>query len=87
MEHTSLERWVYLDSGNVIECITGDAKAIEDTDAERMLHTKDGSAVEFIVDASRLNKDIKKTGNVGALDKFSGSIIKVVVYSNKLEIN
>ena len=52
-----------LQNGNIICCVIGDIKADKHTDAAN-LTGKNGCSSEFIVDLSKLRKDIKLRGNV-----------------------
>ena len=53
-----------LQNGNVICCVIGDYKADRHTDSVN-LTGKNGCAAEFIIDNSKLRRDIKLRGNVG----------------------
>lgn len=69
-----------LENGTVIPCILGDIKADAHTDANHIM-TANGCLSEFIVDKSKLTKDIKSMGNVSyAKKEWRSPVAKVIVY-------
>lgn len=73
---------VHLDTGIVLQCITGDGKADKDTDEMNVMIESNGNVVEFIVDTDVLSKDIKRQGTLSADPRFEGKVTSVVVYSD-----
>ena len=65
------------DTGAVFDIILCDGKADRHTDANHMYTTANNCMVEFYVDTTVLNRDVKFRGSVGILPQFSGSIVKV----------
>lgn len=74
---------IVLENGEVIHAILADCKADKDTDVTNRLHP-DGSAVEFVVDCSSLNKAIRNSGDVSTVNNWDSSIDYIKIY-NKVE--
>lgn len=66
-------------NNSTINAIVSDIKSNSHTDNSTHRVGNDGSVVEFIVDVQKLNPTIKKTGNVGALSDFAGSVSNIIV--------
>ena len=65
------------DTGVVFDIILCDGKSDRHTDSRHMYTVSNNCMVEFYVDMSTLNPDVKRKGSVGILSQFSGSIDKV----------
>ena len=72
---------VNLDNGNSFNVIKADEKADIHTIGDNKT-SLDGSQIEFIVNKNCLNSDVKTTGNISVINKFSGNITSI----NKLYI-
>lgn len=71
---------VVLENGTVIECILGDVKADQHTDASNKV-AGDGSLVEFVVDTPYLSDIVRRTGDVSyACDEWRSTVVEVIVY-------
>lgn len=68
---------VTLQDGKTFNAIVADAKADAHTNSDNKTTTHDGSVVEFVVDISALPKAVKRSGNVGKLDQFSGGVVSI----------
>lgn len=64
---------VYLNSGNVVECIIGDMKATADCDASGRYQAADGSVVEIIIDSDYF------AGTAQYPDTLHGTVEKLVL--------
>ena len=65
------------DTGKVFDVIICDVKADRHTDSQNMYTISNNCMVEFYVDTTVLNRDIKRMGSVGVLPQFNGSIAQV----------
>lgn len=72
-----------LEDGTVIPCIIGDCKADCDTTDNHSVGG-DGSVAEFIVSTSSLSKEVKTSGDCSDIPGWSGKIVEVRVYSNRI---
>ena len=70
---------IILDTNKSFDVIKADQKADIHTIGDNKT-SLDGSQIEFIVDKSKLNQDVKKHGNVSVLNIFSGRILSIVKY-------
>lgn len=70
---------ITLDTNKSFDVIKADQKADIHTIGDNKT-SLDGSQIEFIVDKSKLNQDVKKHGNVSVLNIFSGRILSIVKY-------
>lgn len=69
-----------MSDGQVIKCILGDQKSDRHTDSRHQKHRTDGSLVEFIVDKNKLNRQVKRYGDISKLSQFKESVRKVRIY-------
>ena len=69
---------VYCENGNIFNIIVGDIKSDSHTDSNHIYTVKSGCMLEFIVDISELDAGIKRSGNIGNMNKFSGNIVGIV---------
>lgn len=76
---------VLLEDGTVLPCIVGDIKQDCHTNATNMYVEHNGNAVEFIVDASKLDKAAKVSGSVGSISGFQGDVVSISTYVTKEE--
>ena len=72
---------VMLETGAVYTVIMGDVKADSDTDAEYHLSSKSSSGklnvIEFIVDESSLDPEVRASGNIGTYSNLCGKIATI----------
>lgn len=70
-----------LKNGQVIKCVLGDVKAVEDTDETNMFSINDCLS-EFLVDTRNLEKTIKKRGDVSAFpaEEWDSPVSRVIIY-------
>ena len=68
---------VTLQNGKTFNAIVADAKADAHTNSDNKTTTHDGSVVEFVVDIPALPKAVRRSGNVGTLDQFSGGVVSI----------
>lgn len=66
---------VTLSTGQTFDVIKADAKSDAHTTQGR--YSMDGSEIEFIVDESSLNENIRKTGDISVLNAFYGEITSI----------
>lgn len=72
---------VVMDSGTILECIISDIKDDKHTNDKNQKHKVDGSVVEFIVDTKKLDRLVKKMGDISYVDEmFSGEIAHIRKY-------
>lgn len=69
-----------MSDGQVIKCILADMKSDRHTNRTHQKHIVDGSVVEFVVDARRLTKKVKRYGDISKISRFRRSVRKVRVY-------
>ena len=74
---------VVLEDGTVLPCVVGDIKANCDTDPSN-IQGKDSSIVEFIVDMKYLNSDVKVTGDISSIERFSSDICGISLYDENI---
>ena len=72
---------VTLESGETFTVITGDLKSDSHTDGRNMYspiyidgEMKYANILEFIVDTSDLSRSVRRSGNIGTIDRFGGQI-------------
>ena len=65
------------DTGNVFYGILSDCKSDRHTNYTHQYCPNNSNVVEFIVDVSRLNKNVKRMGNANVYPPLNGSIIKI----------
>jgi hypothetical protein len=70
---------ITLNTNKSFDVIKADQKADIHTIGDNKT-SLDGSQIEFIIDKSKLNQDVKKYGNVSVLNIFSGRILSIVKY-------
>lgn len=70
---------ITLNTNKSFDVIKADQKADIHTIGDNKT-SLDGSQIEFIIDKSKLNQDVKKHGNVSVLNIFSGRILSIVKY-------
>jgi len=69
---------VTLDTGKTFNIIVVDEKADKDTEGGKGAnHDTDGSMIEFVVDTTKLNENVLKSGNMNDLEQFNGNVIKI----------
>ena len=68
-------------NNEIVPCIVGDVKANKDTDAMNRQHNRDGSVVEFVVNANTLCSEAKSHGDASWCDpRLMGEIKAIRVY-------
>lgn len=68
------------DTGNEFDVIVSDIKNDIHTDETNRyvpMSNNSGNVLEFVVDISKLDEYVKKLGNIGGYEKFSGNIIAI----------
>lgn len=73
---------VHLSTGKVLQCIVGDRKNDDDTDAMNIQAPVNGNVVEFVVESSKLSSIVRKRGTLSADPYFEGTVTNIVVYSD-----
>ena len=68
---------VTLHGGKTFNAIVSDFKADAHTNSDNKTTTHDGSVVEFVVDTPSLSTRVRRSGNVGILDQFSGGVVSI----------
>lgn len=68
---------ITLDTGKEFYGVLADCKADIHTDSTNRYVLKNGNIVEFLVDASKLNKDVKKIGSANVLPELNGTVVKI----------
>lgn len=68
---------VTLSSGAQFDIMIADEKANCDTDKRNLYDRRNGSVLEFIINPYALDSRIKRSGSVGAVPEFSGSVISI----------
>lgn len=76
---TGVEIDVTLESGRVLNCITGDIKSNAHTDSMNRQMPGNGNVVEFIVDTDSLPGAARKAGDISRIPGFEGSIVSIDV--------
>gem|GEM_PF-3666411 len=75
---------VRLDDGAILHCVVADIKQDCDTDWSHK-YAKDGSLLEFIVDATKLSDRARKLGDISAAGKkFDGSPVSLVTFNSNV---
>ncbi|MEE1302426.1 MAG: hypothetical protein UHD64_06545 [Bacteroidales bacterium] len=65
------------ENGNNFEVVVGDIKANVDTKSDNKTTSYNNCRCEFIVDMSKLNSTVKKSGNVAVLDQYNGYVTNI----------
>lgn len=68
---------VTLSSGVQFKIMMADEKANSDTDARNRYDRRNGSVLEFIINPYALDSRIKRSGSVGTVPEFSGSVVSI----------
>ncbi len=71
---------IITDTGNEFDVIVSDIKNDIHTDETNRyvpMSNDSGNVLEFVVDISKLDDDVKKLGNIGGYEKFSGNIVAI----------
>lgn len=78
---------VYMENGEVLHCVLADVKRQEDTkDNANRYGRINNDILEFIVDTSKVPKEVIRTGNVSnAGPEFSGGVKNMVVFDLWIE--
>lgn len=72
---------VVMKNGAILECIISDIKDDRDTNNKNQKHKVDGSVVEFVVDTKKLDRLVKKMGDISYINEmFSGEIAHIRKY-------
>jgi len=69
---------LFLDNGVMIPCVIGDMKADQHTDETNMF-SNNGCCSEFLVNTTKLNKDVKISGDVSSLRPDWKPQVKMIV--------
>lgn len=64
-------------NGNSFEVVVGDIKADVDTKSDNKTTSHNNCRCEFIVDMSKLNTTVKKSGNVAVLEQYNGYVTNI----------
>ena len=68
---------ITLDTGKVFYGALADCKADRHTNSTNQYIPKNGNVVEFLVDASKLNKDVKRMGSANVYKPLNGKVAKI----------
>lgn len=68
---------ITLDTGKVLYGALADCKANKHTNSTNQYIPKNGNVVEFLVDTSKLNKDVKRMGSANVYMPLNGNIAKI----------
>lgn len=68
---------ITLDTGKVFYVVLADCKDDKHTNSTNQYVSVNGNVVEFLVDTSKLNKDVKRMGSANIYEPLNGSIIKI----------
>lgn len=76
---------ITLDTGEIFYGVLADCKNDKHTNSTNQYIPHNGNMVEFLVDKTKLNKDVRKTGNASAYAPLKGNIIKIekIIFLNK----
>lgn len=72
---------ITLESGSTFTAVVGDFKADRDTDSKHMYYPVCegmGDVTEFIADTSKLDRQVRISGSIGSVEKYSGCITSIV---------
>lgn len=72
---------ITLESGSTFTAVVGDFKADRDTDSMHMYYPVCegmGDVTEFIADTSKLDRQVRVSGSIGSIEKYSGCISSIV---------
>lgn len=75
---------VVLENGTVLECVTGDIKSDEHTDATRRQVPINGNVVEFIVDVPALPQEVQRSGDLSTNPAYEGEIAYLEVQKDAM---
>ena len=64
-------------NGNSFEVVIGDIKADVDTKSDNKTTSYNNCRCEFIVDMSKLNTTVKRSGNVAVLEQYNGYVTNI----------
>lgn len=68
---------ITLDTGKIFYGALADCKSDKHTNSTNQYISHNGNVVEFLIDKTKLNKSVRKTGNAGAHAPLKGNIIKI----------
>lgn len=68
---------ITLDTGKVFYGALADCKDNRHTNSTNQYVPKNGNVVEFLVDTSKLNKDVKKMGSANVYVPLNGKVVKI----------
>lgn len=68
---------ITLNTGKVFYAALADCKANRHTNSTNQYVPKNGNVVEFLVDTSKLNKNVKIMGSANVYEPLNGSVIKI----------
>lgn len=68
---------ITLDTGKVFYGVLADCKDDIHTNSTNQYIPHNGNVVEFLVDKTKLNKNVRKTGNASAYTPLKGNVIKI----------
>lgn len=68
---------ITLDTGEVFYGVLADCKDDKHTNSTNQYIPHNGNVVEFLVEKTKLNSNVRKTGNAGAYAPLKGNIIKI----------
>ncbi len=68
---------ITLDTGRVFYGVLADCKADRHTNSTNQYIPHNGNVVEFLVEKTKLNKSVRKTGDASAHDPLKGNIVKI----------
>lgn len=68
---------ITLDTGRVFYGVLADSKADKHTNSTNQYVSHNKNIVEFLVDSSKLNKDVKRMGSANVYMPLNGSVVKI----------
>jgi hypothetical protein len=68
---------ITLDTGRVFYGALADCKSNRHTNSTNQYVLKNGNIVEFLVDTSKLNKDVKRAGSANVYTPLNGDVVKI----------
>ena len=68
---------ITLDTGRVFYGVLADCKDDKHTNSTNQYISHNGNVVEFLVDKTKLNKTVRKSGNAGSYEPLKGNITKI----------
>lgn len=69
--------YLLYDNDVKLNIIVGDIKADKDTDSNNLITVYSNCASEFIVDTIKLNKTVKRMGDVSYVNNWSGNVVMI----------